>query len=95
MWKSDTLPNDLKRALQNAVAALEDVPAKDRDWHPGSNEQVLDLIHPSIYPMVYGQTRILSDDTVGLEDCMRRWGEGRACILPEGQRTQEELKDTR
>ncbi|PWN40421.1 hypothetical protein IE81DRAFT_305182, partial [Ceraceosorus guamensis] len=25
---------------------------KERDWHPGSNEQVLDIIHPSLYPLV-------------------------------------------
>jgi hypothetical protein len=26
------------------------------DWHPGSNGQVLDLVHPSLYPVVYGRT---------------------------------------
>lgn len=47
VWKSDTIvPEDLKTALQKAVAPLENVPDKEKDWHPGSNEQVLDLVHP-------------------------------------------------
>ena len=78
VFKSDTIvPEDVKKALQKAAACLEDVPAKDKDWRPGSNEQVLDLVHPSIYPLVYEQSRILPNDTVGLDDCMRRCGEGR------------------
>jgi hypothetical protein len=24
-----------------------------KDWHPGSNGQVLDLVHPSLYPIIY------------------------------------------
>lgn len=28
---------------------LEDVPDAERDWHPGSDGQVLDLVHPSLF----------------------------------------------
>jgi len=38
------------------VATLEDVPPDQQDWHPRSNKQVLDLVHPSLYPIVYGRT---------------------------------------
>lgn len=82
-------------ALQKAIKVLEDVPAKDRDWHPGSNEQVLDLVHPSIYPLVYGQTRILANEKINLEQCMDRLGEGELCILPETERDQFQLRDNR
>ena len=44
--------------------------------HPNSNEQVLDLVHPSIYPLVYGQTRILPNTIVSLSDCISRCGHG-------------------
>ena len=30
----------------------------EKDWHPGSDNQVLDLVHPSLYPIVYGRTFI-------------------------------------
>ena len=44
MYKSDTLVStDLKEALRKAAAPLEDVPASKQDWHPGSDDKVLDL----------------------------------------------------
>ena len=77
VWKSDTaVPEELRMELLKAVAPLEDVPDKDKDWHPGSHEQVLDLVHPSIYPLVYGQSKILPDSTCGVDDCMSWIGKG-------------------
>lgn len=32
-----------------------------KDFHPGSNDQVVDLVHPSLYHLVYGRTKILQD----------------------------------
>lgn len=54
VWKSDTLiPHNLLSKLLQGVSVLEDVPDHEKDWHPGSEGQVLDLIHPSLYPLVY------------------------------------------
>lgn len=48
-WESnDSVDPDLKLALDRDFARLRDVPESDLDWHPGSDEQVLDLIHPSM-----------------------------------------------
>jgi hypothetical protein len=81
--KSDTvIPSALKDALIACVARLEDVPDLLRDWHPGSNQRVLDLVHPSLFPVVYGTTRILPDSLVGLDDCITRCGEGRTLDVP-------------
>lgn len=33
----------------------------EKDYHPGSNNQVLDLVHPSLFHLVYGKTKILKD----------------------------------
>ncbi|KAL8848574.1 MAG: hypothetical protein Q9221_006407 [Calogaya cf. arnoldii] len=64
VWKSDTILDEkLRTALEKAVRPLEDIPESEKDWHPGSSGQVLDLVHPSIYPLVYGQSRILESDT--------------------------------
>jgi len=38
------------------VAPLEAVPDSERDWHPGSDGFVLNLVHPALYPIVYGRT---------------------------------------
>jgi hypothetical protein len=81
--KSDiVIPSSLKGALRAAVAPLEDVPKIYRDWHPGSNEIVLDLVHPSLFPVVYGRTRILTNSVVGLDDCIKRCGEGETLKIP-------------
>ncbi|KDQ52810.1 hypothetical protein JAAARDRAFT_39798 [Jaapia argillacea MUCL 33604] len=43
------IPSDLKSALIKAASKLESVDPEEQDWHPGSNGQVLDLVHPSLY----------------------------------------------
>ncbi|KAJ6482011.1 hypothetical protein C8R45DRAFT_1003730 [Mycena sanguinolenta] len=50
------ISDDLTERLKIAVSILENVPDSERDWHPGSNEQVLDLVHPSLYCIVYNRT---------------------------------------
>lgn len=42
----------LRRGLLEAIRPLENVPAEQKDWHPGSDGKVLDLVHPSLYPLV-------------------------------------------
>ncbi|KAM0753171.1 hypothetical protein T439DRAFT_323804 [Meredithblackwellia eburnea MCA 4105] len=54
---STAIPTSLRDRLLDCVAKLEDVPPEQQDWHPGSNNQVLDLVHPSLFPIVYGKTR--------------------------------------
>ncbi|MGW2106015.1 DUF4246 domain-containing protein [Streptomyces sp. NPDC001948] len=53
VWHSDTLIDDeLRSRLREAVRVLEEVPEAEKDWHPGSNGQVLDLVHPSLFCLV-------------------------------------------
>ncbi|KAG9124132.1 hypothetical protein FRC07_012717 [Ceratobasidium sp. 392] len=57
IWQSDKLvPAALKNSLVVGAAKLENVPESEKDWHPRSNDMVLDLVHPSLYPIVYGRT---------------------------------------
>ena len=39
-----------------AISLLENAPDAEKDWHPRSNNQALDLIHPSLCPIVYNCT---------------------------------------
>jgi hypothetical protein len=81
--KSDVaIPTALKERLQRAVAPLEQVPEILKDWHPGSNDQVLDLVHPSLFPLVYGRSRVLSDRLTTLADFAERCGQGVAISVP-------------
>ncbi|MFJ8079444.1 DUF4246 domain-containing protein [Streptomyces sp. NPDC096205] len=53
VWQSDTLIDDkLRSRLREAVRVLEEVPEAEQDWHPGSDGQVLDLVHPSLFCLV-------------------------------------------
>ncbi|CUA75280.1 ABC transporter C family member 4 [Rhizoctonia solani] len=64
IWQSDSLvPASLKERLMTGVAKLENVPESEKDWHPRANGQVLDLVHPSLYPIVYGRTLSYPEDS--------------------------------
>ena len=71
MYSNLTMPSlpNKKKILQANVAKFESkIPAKLKDWHPGSDQKVWDLVHPSLFSLVYGRTRILSSETTTLED---------------------------
>ena len=55
--KSDhTLVSEqLHQRLVDAFAELRSDQAADVDWHPRTDDMVQDLVHPSMYPFVYGQ----------------------------------------
>ncbi|GAC97796.1 hypothetical protein PHSY_005383 [Pseudozyma hubeiensis SY62] len=64
--KSDTLLTpDFLDSLKNATRPL--LEQEPKDWHPRSNDQVLDLVHPSLYPLVYGKTHYLAQGSVNLD----------------------------
>lgn len=83
--KSDSLlDDDLRNALCAAVALLEDVPESQKDWHPGSDGKVLDLVDPSLWPLVYGLSRIIPDKRISLDNCLEYCGSG--SIIPDPDR---------
>lgn len=64
--KSDTLVDEnLRSELMQAVQPL--LEKEEKDFHPGSNEQVLNLVHPSLFPFVYGRTRFVQGAQVGVQ----------------------------
>ncbi|KAJ7717667.1 hypothetical protein B0H16DRAFT_1610617 [Mycena metata] len=65
VWYSDHLiSNETSMLLRALVSELGNVPADLKDWHPGSDGQVLDLVHPSLYCITYGRTRTSTSDLV-------------------------------
>ncbi|KAK2757529.1 hypothetical protein FQN54_004498 [Arachnomyces sp. PD_36] len=75
--KSDgVIPPSLRDQLKTFAARLEDVPEVKKDYHPGSDELVLDLVHPSLFPLIYGRSRILPDSLVTLDNCIDKCGSG-------------------
>ncbi|TEA18032.1 hypothetical protein C8034_v011241 [Colletotrichum sidae] len=81
--KSDNaIVPELKERLKNSVALLEDVPEKDKDWHPGSDEKVLDLVHPSLWPLAYGVSQIMANERIKLRDTLKYCGRGEVIPAP-------------
>ncbi|KAH7171247.1 hypothetical protein EDB81DRAFT_678188 [Dactylonectria macrodidyma] len=81
--KSDTLvPNDLRGSLQSAVAFLESEQADRPDWRRSSDEMVLDLIDPSLWPLCYERSRILSKKRINLQNCLEHCGMGDVIPMP-------------
>ncbi|KAK6519195.1 hypothetical protein TWF281_003884 [Arthrobotrys megalospora] len=75
--KSDTLISEETRLkIIDAIKVLEDIPENQQDWHPGSGGLVLDLVHPSLFPLVYGRSRILEDKVITVDNCLESIGMG-------------------
>jgi hypothetical protein len=77
--KSDgdrVISKQMRDELMKEVVPLMNVPDEQKDWHPGSNNQVLNLIHPSMYPLVYGKSTFLPTGLVGLENALSYTGQG-------------------
>jgi hypothetical protein len=51
-----------------------------KDFHPGSEDKVVDLAHPSLFPVIYGRSRIFTDRLISLDDCLNHVGDG--ILLP-------------
>lgn len=93
--KSDSIvPEPLRLSLLKlAYAELEDVPEEKKDWHPGSDEIVLDLVHPSLFPLVYGRTRVLKDRVItSPEEALELTGAGEVVSTGEGPLTREQVE---
>ncbi|KAJ2851732.1 hypothetical protein IWW36_000877 [Coemansia brasiliensis] len=62
VWISDDLiESSTTEELKKYAAILEDKPEKDRDYHPNTNNQVLNLVHPSLFPLIYQRSRLLAE----------------------------------
>lgn len=72
--KSDSLiSSDLHADLLSAFKKLKGDQAASPDWHPNSGDMVQDLVHPSMYPLVYGKSRVFQEEVVGVEDAIVKW----------------------
>ncbi|KAH7068434.1 hypothetical protein BKA63DRAFT_536755 [Paraphoma chrysanthemicola] len=83
--KSDTLvTHELRQALRSAFDTLRLDQQDAPDWHPNSDDMVQDLVHPSMYPLVYGRTRVFSEECVGINDAVGRWA-GKGIVIPKDE----------
>jgi hypothetical protein len=79
--------------LCDAFDALKADHAASPDWHPDSNNMVQDLVHPSMYPLVYGRTRAFPEECVGVADAVKVWAGKGAVVRKEDETTGENRAD--
>lgn len=73
---------ETKIALRSAVAPLEDVSDDQKDWHPGSDGKVLDLVHPSLFPLMYDKSKYLAIGKVPRRNSASCTGQGDSVPIP-------------
>ncbi|KAK6509013.1 hypothetical protein TWF481_003779 [Arthrobotrys musiformis] len=57
VWKMNRLADQgVWGRLIEAVRHLEDVPIEEKFWRRFSQDQIWDLVHPSLWPIIYGRT---------------------------------------
>ncbi|RAH86640.1 hypothetical protein BO86DRAFT_445102 [Aspergillus japonicus CBS 114.51] len=94
VMKSDSIvPEDLRLALLAAVRPLDDLPENEKDYRPSSDRKIVDLVHPSLYPLVYGRTRILSNDITNLPNFLEHSGRGEILPVPDESGTHARRPD--
>ncbi|KAL2131093.1 hypothetical protein VTI74DRAFT_5567 [Chaetomium olivicolor] len=89
--KSDSLVSEeLHQGLKAAFEKLLTDQADDPDWHPWTDDKVQDLVHPSMYPFVYGEINFIPDEVVGLADAVDKWS-GKGEVVPKDESSTEEI----
>ncbi|KAJ2056196.1 hypothetical protein GGI17_006322 [Coemansia sp. S146] len=59
VWFSDTLIDaETTNKVKDYAAILESAPDRQKDWYPNDRTRVLNLIDPSLYPLVYSRSKL-------------------------------------
>ncbi|KAJ4357142.1 uncharacterized protein N0V89_001717 [Didymosphaeria variabile] len=91
--KSDSLiPSELHDELCEASRKLIADQSHAPDWHPNSKDMVLDLVHPSMYPLIYGRSKVFREELVGIDDAVSKWS-GKGDVIAKDKRTYDEERD--
>ncbi|KAE8138849.1 hypothetical protein BDV38DRAFT_291879 [Aspergillus pseudotamarii] len=81
-WKAGILNETRYRALKEQIWPPDNIPENEKDSHPRSDQTVVDLVHPSLFPVIYGRTHVLPDLTIDLNDCIASMGQGKLLPVP-------------
>ncbi|KAJ2460937.1 hypothetical protein GGF42_000525 [Coemansia sp. RSA 2424] len=59
VWLSDSLIDTATtNELKEYAAILESTPSRQKDWHPVDRSRVLNLIDPSLFPLIYSRSKL-------------------------------------
>ncbi|KAJ2446773.1 hypothetical protein GGF42_005607 [Coemansia sp. RSA 2424] len=59
VWLSDSLIDlETTNELKEYAAILESTPTNQKDWHPDGESRMLNLIDPSLFPLIYARAKL-------------------------------------
>lgn len=80
--KADTLvPEALSDSLREAFNRLMEDDEPNPLSRPGTSDIVRDLVDPTLFPLIYGRSRVLQEEEVGVADAIYRWA-GKGTVIP-------------
>uniref|UniRef100_A0A0L0P6U9 Uncharacterized protein n=1 Tax=Candidozyma auris TaxID=498019 RepID=A0A0L0P6U9_CANAR len=65
---SDEAVSDVLAKKFTTLASKFEASISEKDYHPGSDNLVVDLVHPSLYHLVYGKTKVLRDGKLAVAE---------------------------
>ncbi|KAJ2053111.1 hypothetical protein H4S04_000883 [Coemansia sp. S16] len=72
VWFSDTLVDDkTTNELRDYVAILESVPDRQKDWYPNDRSRVLNLLDPSLYPLIYSCSKLCHETSMSPQAALK------------------------
>lgn len=81
--KSDRqILGNLQQDLAVAIKKLEKGLAAFNEYRMVNEPREFDFVHPSFFPIVFGETRCLTDHILGLEDSLDFMGKGEIIAVP-------------
>jgi hypothetical protein len=93
VFKSDSaIPASTTKALKEASRSLETA-GGNKNCPPESKKKIVNPVDPSICPVIYGRTRILPDQTIGVDDCLDK-GQGVLLPIPPEEQAYDQAFDT-
>ncbi|KAL9652030.1 hypothetical protein ABK040_000371 [Willaertia magna] len=66
--KEDLISKELTERLKKCLIGFENITEEKKDYHPGTDNQVLDLIHPSLFCYVKGVSEIVGKGVEKVEE---------------------------
>ncbi|KAI9504896.1 hypothetical protein BX070DRAFT_188861 [Coemansia spiralis] len=83
VWISDSLIDEqTEKEVKRYAAILENVPERLKDWHPNSGNQVLNLVHPSLFPLIYSRSMLLDKPISNSSYYIEGFTSEKFCWLP-------------
>ncbi|KAJ2443146.1 hypothetical protein GGF42_006735 [Coemansia sp. RSA 2424] len=59
VWFSDMLIDaETTNELKEYAILLESIPERLKDWHPSAQSRILNLVDPSLYPLIYARSKL-------------------------------------